>query len=527
MSSSGPVLRRTPQSVTHAVRECLLCGSEQLEYEFVVDKVPVCRCQDCGLLFLNPAPASNISSDTPSVDPLNSEVLSSLYRANAAERLSELIAYTGTSRGRLLLIGTDEHARKEAQAAGFEVVVSTVSHLDEDKLTPAQPYDACLLFCALERTRNPLAALKRIRQLLRPGATLMVISPTIDTAAARLFKHEWWEFNRSNLFYFSVDTLQNLLVRAGFVDPLINPDRTLVSLNYVRQRLASAHRQPRRLRLLRTASALTPFFRNRRFRNLHSRTRFLVRAAEPPQSQRVSVIVPVYNEKATCAELLNQLLAKNIPGVDIEVIIVESNSPDGSREIVLQYQDHPRVKLILEPKPMGKGHAVRTGLNAATGDIILFQDADLEYDLNDYEGLLEPLLHFRHNFILGSRHTSTNSSWKIRSFEGAPGLSGIFNFGHLLFLTMFNTLYGQKLTDPFTMFKVFRRECLYGLRFECNRFDFDYEIVIKLLRKGYVPKELPVNYTSRSLAEGKKVTMFRDPITWIRAMLKFKRSPLY
>jgi hypothetical protein len=77
------------------------------------------------------------------------------------------------------------------------------------------------------------------------------------------------------------------------------------------------------------------------------------------------------------------------------------------------------------------------------------------------------------------------------------------------------------------MFKVFRRECLYGLNFECNRFDFDFEIVIKLLRKGYKPLELPVNYRSRSVKEGKKVTIFRDPLTWVRALLKFRNSPLY
>jgi hypothetical protein len=77
------------------------------------------------------------------------------------------------------------------------------------------------------------------------------------------------------------------------------------------------------------------------------------------------------------------------------------------------------------------------------------------------------------------------------------------------------------------MFKVFRRECLYGLTFECNRFDFDYEIVIKLLRKGYKPLELSVNYRSRSITEGKKVTIFRDPVTWIRALFKFRKSPLY
>jgi glycosyltransferase involved in cell wall biosynthesis len=235
----------------------------------------------------------------------------------------------------------------------------------------------------------------------------------------------------------------------------------------------------------------------------------------------------VYNEGATFVELIQELLAKTIEGLDIEVVIVESNSTDGTRDHVFQYQNHPKVQVILEDKPLGKGHAVRTGLKIAKGDIILFQDADLEYDLNDYEALLAPLLDLKANFVLGSRHGSQKNSWKIRQFSDSPGLSVFFNFGHVFFLTLFNAIYSQRLKDPFTMYKVFRRECLYGLRFECNRFDFDFEIVIKLLRKGYKPLELPVNYTSRSISEGKKVTVFRDPLTWIGALIKFRKSPLY
>ena len=87
----------------------------------------------------------------------------------------------------------------------------------------------------------------------------------------------------------------------------------------------------------------------------------------------------------------------------------------------------------------------------------------------------------------------------MRKFNDAAGLAAFFNFGHVIFLTLFNVIYQQRLKDPFSMFKVFRRDCLYGLRFECDRFDFDFEITIKLLRKGYRPLELPVNYTARSL----------------------------
>jgi glycosyltransferase involved in cell wall biosynthesis len=185
------------------------------------------------------------------------------------------------------------------------------------------------------------------------------------------------------------------------------------------------------------------------------------------------------------------------------------------------------VRLILEDRPRGKGHAVRTGLAACTGDVVLFQDADLEYDVEDYDDLVAPLLAYRRNFVIGSRHTSNRAGWKIRQFNQASSLATIFNVGHVFFLGLFNFLYRQRLKDPFSMFKVFRRECLYGLSFECNRFDFDFEIVIKLLRKGYRPVELPVNYRARSPREGKKVSMVRDPLTWIRALVKFRTSPLY
>ncbi len=159
--------------------------------------------------------------------------------------------------------------------------------------------------------------------------------------------------------------------------------------------------------------------------------------------------------------------------------------------------------------------------------MVLFQDADLEYDIDDYDDLIAPLLAYRRNFVIGSRHVSKGRVWKIRQFNDAVALAAIFNAGHMFFLGLFNFLYRQRLRDPFSMFKVFRRECLYGLSFECDRFDFDFEIVIKLLRKGYRPLELPVNYQARSPSEGKKVTMLRDPLTWMRALLKFRWGPLY
>ncbi len=442
--------------------------------------------------------------------------------------MRELISYSGFQGGKLLLVGADTHLVAEAEKSGFQVLAYSARQFESLPIAGLSTgIRLSVLFCALERMRDPLGTLRTVRRILEPDGCLMVVSPTTDSRTARLLQTSWWEFNRTNLFYFSVDTLQNLLVKAGFGDPIIAPDRTLASLNYLRQRLAANPRDLRRFRWLRRIMSLSPVLRNKTFRLLQGRTRFLVRSKRQSAQPRLSVIVPVYNEAATFQELIEQLLAKTIDGVDMEVIIVESNSTDGSRELVMRYKNDPRVQILLEDKPQGKGHAVRSGLSIATGDIVLFQDADLEYDVNDYDGLVAPLLRFQNNFVLGSRHSEGKNSWKIRRFSDAPGLAAFFNLGHILFLTLFNVLYSQHLTDPFTMFKVFRRECLYGLAFECNRFDFDYEIVIKLLRKGYKPLELPVNYRSRSMKEGKKVTVFRDPLTWIRALLKFRKAPLY
>jgi glycosyltransferase involved in cell wall biosynthesis len=238
----------------------------------------------------------------------------------------------------------------------------------------------------------------------------------------------------------------------------------------------------------------------------------------------LSVIVPVYNEKATIRPALDQLFAKEIPGLTMEIIIVESNSTDGSRDEVLTYQSHPRAKLILQESARGKGHAVRDGLAQATGDIILIQDADLEYSLDDYEALLAPLRSGRQTFVLGARHGQ--GGWAIRKFTDQPLQAFVLNLGHWGFTLLINASLGIWLTDPFTMYKVFHRDCLKDLRFTCDRFDFDWELLIKLVRKGHRPIEIPVTYNSRSFKQGKKIRMFRDPLTWLVAWGKARFGPL-
>ncbi len=260
----------------------------------------------------------------------------------------------------------------------------------------------------------------------------------------------------------------------------------------------------------------------------------LLRAATPEAAHplRVSIVIPVFNEAATVGELLRRVWDQPIPNLEKELVIVESNSTDGSRERVQAFvaqaeQTWPgQIKLLFQEKARGKGSAVRAGFGLATGDIILIQDADLEYDTEDYTLLLEPIARGHVNFVLGSRHLAAGT-WKIREFERDPLRAFALNVGGIFFHGLFNVIYRSELTDPTTMYKVFRRSCIKDLSFECDRFDFDFELVGKLIRAGHKPLEVPVSYKSRGFDEGKKVNAFRDPLTWIRAILRTRVSKLY
>ena len=249
------------------------------------------------------------------------------------------------------------------------------------------------------------------------------------------------------------------------------------------------------------------------------------RSCTAPAIRTCSILVPVFNEKDTFPELMRTLLAKRLDhlGLEREIILIESNSSDGTRELVAGFAATPGVRVIYQDRPRGKGHAVRAGLAVATGDIVLIQDADLEYDLNDYDALLEPLLSNRAAFVLGCRH---GGRFRMRRFPQQRLLGEVLNVAHVLLAGLINVLYRQKMKDPFTMFKVFRRDCLYGLEFECNGFDFDHELVIKLVLKGYRPLEIPVNYCARSFSQGKKIRLFRDPPALIAADLKYRLQRL-
>ncbi len=231
----------------------------------------------------------------------------------------------------------------------------------------------------------------------------------------------------------------------------------------------------------------------------------------------------VYNEVDTVARAIDEVLAVEIDGADIELIIVESNSSDGSREIVQRYHDRPRTQVVLQAEPRGKGNAVREAFQSARGDIFLIQDADLEYDVKDYPALLTPIMRGESDFVLGTRYQRGKP---MREIPQAKVVSRTLNIGHWVFATLFNVIYGSRLRDPFTMYKVFRSEAIKGINFVSDRFDFDYELVAKLLRSGYEPLEVPVSYVARGFHGGKKIRLLRDPPGWVVACLRFRFTRL-
>ena len=239
------------------------------------------------------------------------------------------------------------------------------------------------------------------------------------------------------------------------------------------------------------------------------------------QNQKLSIIIPIYNEAATVAELLDRVLAVRIPSVSKEIIIIESNSTDGTKEILKRYEKKKDVNIFYQEKPLGKGNALKLGFQHVTGDIILIQDADLEYKPEEYASLLEPILSGKAAFVLGSRPLG-KESWSIRKYPGYFFYARLLNLGGFFYTVLFNFLYFVWLTDPATMFKVFKRECISGMNFKSNYFDLDWELVAKLVKKGYHPLEVPVTYHSRSTAEGKKIRFLRDGFLVFLAIVRYR-----
>jgi hypothetical protein len=494
---------------------CPICATVHAAYYFSSSRFKVYRCGGCGLTFANPI-ASTFSDEAVSSKPQRTE-----------EQHRTLISLLGDGpRAREVLLFADQD---DSILPLFQPmnIAAVVARDDSDLCAMASRpmhFDMVVVSDAIMRVPDPCRTLKTLRSLMAQGTPLIFNLALLDESQARLMGRNWHEWQPTNRWYFTRETLHLALLSAGFEQVWFEPERRTYSLDLLAARFSQSDELGLAQRCLIAAHRLFPgILRRWKFPLPQGTVVVSAVAGGKPTECAVSIIVPVFNEQRTVRQLLDTLLMKTLEGARKEVIIVESNSTDGSRQIVESYAQHDGVKIILQPAPRGKGNAVREGLAAATGDIILIQDADLEYDLDDYDGLLGPLMAWQSMFVLGSRHQQGR---KMRKFSDAPVMATILNIGHRFFRTLVNLALRSQMTDPFTMFKVFRRDALFGIDLVSNRFDLDIELVMKLVRKGYVPLEIPVNYTSRSFAEGKKVSFVRDGLTWVSTILRFQINPI-
>ena len=231
---------------------------------------------------------------------------------------------------------------------------------------------------------------------------------------------------------------------------------------------------------------------------------------DTPKPPLLSVIVPCYNERATVAELLRRVRDVKIQG-EKEIVVIDDQSTDGSRDIVARLaKEWPEIRQIIQPVNQGKGAAIRRGIEEARGDIVLIQDADLEYDPDDYPKLLQPIIDGHADAVFGSR------------FEGYPRRVMLFwhRMGNTFLTFMSNATTNLDLTDMETCYKVFRREVIQSIKLQSNRFGIEPEITAKLAKRGYRIFEVPIAYYGRDYWEGKKIN-WKDGFSALWTILKF------
>lgn len=234
---------------------------------------------------------------------------------------------------------------------------------------------------------------------------------------------------------------------------------------------------------------------------------------ERPSSKplTVSIIIPIYNERQYVEQILARVQAARIPdGMNREIIIVDDGSTDGTTMMLETIQQGQTVKIHRSILNFGKGTAIRVGLHYATGDFILIQDADLEYDPNEYERLLVPLIEGRADVVYGSRFKGQLAGMRWQNFLANKLLSGLSN-----------VLYGAQITDEATGYKVFSKRVLANMKLDCKRFEFCPEVTARVCKGGYKIHEVPISYKGRTVADGKKIR-FRDAWDAVWTLIKYR-----
>ena len=214
---------------------------------------------------------------------------------------------------------------------------------------------------------------------------------------------------------------------------------------------------------------------------------------------KLSVVIPAYNEERTIAETIQRVKSVDLGGLDLEIVVVDDGSRDQTREIL---KSIPGIRVVLHERNSGKGAAVKTGFRAATGDIVLIQDADLEYDPQDYGALVQPILDRCVDAVMGSRFIL-----EPPRFFGKGARSPFFThyIGNILIVRLTNALYRQSSTDYEGCLKAFSKGVVDSLPIEANGFEYDNELICKLLRRGHRIAEVPINYRPRTYEQGKKI----------------------
>ncbi len=225
---------------------------------------------------------------------------------------------------------------------------------------------------------------------------------------------------------------------------------------------------------------------------------------------KISIIIPVYNEKNSIEELIGMVEDVDFCGCEKEILLVDDFSTDGSREILQKMES--KYTVLYHEKNKGKGAAIRTAVEKASGDIIVIQDADLEYSPKDYNNLLPYLLKDEADVVYGSRflNVENNKNFMLKNLIGNKVLT-----------IMTNVLFGSKITDMETCYKAFKKDVIKSVKIKSDRFDFEPEITAKVLKKKARLKEVPITYSGRGHEEGKKIG-WKDGIHAILALIKFR-----
>ena len=221
----------------------------------------------------------------------------------------------------------------------------------------------------------------------------------------------------------------------------------------------------------------------------------------------LSIIIPAYNEEKNIKTVIEKVNSVNLDSIKKEIIVVDDFSTDGTRESLKKIKN---IKVFYHKKNMGKGSAVRTGLKHATGDIIIIQDADLEYDPNDYPKLINPILNGKTKVVFGSRFLKKhNARYKF------------YYLGNRFLSIITTLLYFRKISDMETCYKAFRTDVIKNIRLRAKRFDIEPEITAKIIKQGYKILEVPIWYKCRSFNEGKKIS-WKDGVKAIYYLVKYR-----